>query len=219
MGLGQGAGVTLASPMLNDSALQKTACPHCDLPMEIPVLAEREEADCPRCGTTVAKRFRGDWRRVAAFASVSLVALFVALAFAYLTLGGPSGESSSTVVGIALGMIAERPLLGSLVGLFFVGIPVVQCLAIFGLSVAFLRGHPSLRWSRVAALIEHLQPWCMADVFLVGTLVSLIKIASLADVSFGLSFWGFVVFVIYLIAAYSSLDTRRVISFLHRNAH
>lgn len=187
--------------------------------MEVPLLAEREEADCPRCGTTVAKRFRGGWRRVAAFASISLVALFVALAFGYLSMGGASGESSSTVIGIAWGMASERPLLGAIVGLFFVGIPVVQCLSIFGLSVAFLQGHPSLRWARVADLIEHLQPWCMADVFLVGTLVSLIKIASLADVSFGLSFWAFVVFVIYLVAAYSSLDTRRVISFLHRNAH
>ncbi len=197
---------------------QNTACPHCDLPLEVPLLAEREEADCPRCGFTVAKRFKGGWQRVAAFASVSLVALFVALGFSYLSLSSAGGEASSTVWGVAWGLLSERPVLGSLVGILFVGIPIVQCLAILGLSVAHLRGQPSLQWRRVAELVERLGPWCMADVLLVGTLVSLIKVASLAEVSFGPSFWGFVVFVVYLAAAYSSLDTRRVISDLHRYA-
>ncbi|MDQ8186575.1 paraquat-inducible protein A [Pelagicoccus sp. SDUM812002] len=150
------------------------------------------------------------------FSSLALIALFVSLAFSYLSLRGAGGQSSSTVVGVAWALILERPLLGVLVGLFFVGSPMLQCLAIFGLSVAFLRGNPSLRWKRVASLIEHLHPWCMADVFLVGTLVSLIKVASLAEVSFGVSFWSFVVFVVYLIAAYSSLDTKRVIFSLHQ---
>ncbi|MBD5781355.1 paraquat-inducible protein A [Pelagicoccus sp. NFK12] len=204
--------------MPDDFPQRLIACSHCDLPMEVPALEQRQAACCPRCGAVVAKRFRGGWRRVAAFATISLVALFIALGFSYLSLSGGAGDSSASVVGVAWAMILERPLLGSLVGLFFVGVPALQCVAIFGLSVAFLRGQPSLRWRHVAALIERLGPWCMADVFLVGTLVSLIKIASLAEVTFGASFWGFVFFVVYLVAAYSSLDTKRVISDLHRNA-
>lgn len=155
---------------------------------------------------------------MAAFASIALVALFVALAFSYLSLSSGGGDASATVFGVTWGLVAERPVLGVIVGLFFVGVPVLQCLAIWGLSVAFLRGQPSLRWSRVAVLVDRLGPWCMADVFLVGTLVSLIKIASLADVSFGASFWGFVIFVVYLAAAYASLDTKKVISDLYRHA-
>ncbi len=204
--------------MSADSSQRTTACPHCDLPIQLPVLAEREEADCPRCGSVLEKRFKGGWHRVAAFASVSLVALFVTLGFSYLSLSSAGGEASSTVWGVAWGLLSERPILGSLVGVLFVGIPIVQCLAILGLSVAHLRGQPSLQWRRVAGLVERLGPWCMADVLLVGTLVSLIKVASLAEVSFGPSFWGFVVFVVYLAAAYSSLDTRRVVSDLHRYA-
>ena len=200
-----------------DSDERLTACPLCDLPLVVPALREREEADCPRCGATVAKRFRGDWHRVAAFASIALVALFVALGFSYLSLDSSGGNAAASALGVAWSVMEERPALGVLAGAFFLGAPALQCLAIFGLSVAFLRGRPSPRWRHVATLVERLGPWCMADVFLVGTLVSLIKIASLAEVSFGPSFWGFVFFVVYLVAAYASLDTKRVVAELHRH--
>ncbi|EDY82166.1 Paraquat-inducible protein A [Verrucomicrobiia bacterium DG1235] len=202
--------------MLANPDLPTTACPLCDLPVELPQLEEGEKAECPRCGAELAKRCKGGWHRVASFSVVALLALFVALGFSYLSLSSAGGDSTATVVGAAWGMAEDRPVLGALAGLFFLAIPAAQCVSMLGLSLAFLGGRPSLRWKSVVALIERLQPWCMADVFLLGTLVSLIKIASLAHVEFGISFWGFAVFVVFLVAAYSSLDTRQVISALHR---
>lgn len=208
-------GVTFFRLMPADFSPQTTACPQCDLPVEVPELHERQKAECPRCGAVLAKRCKGGWHRVASFSLAALLALFVALGFSYLSLNSAGGEATATVVDATWGLVGERPLLGVLVGLFFLAIPAIQCVAILGLSLAYLRGRPSCSWKRVANLIEHLQPWCMADVFLLGTLVSLIKIASLAHLSFGPAFFGFAVFVVFLLAAYSSLDTKQAVTKLH----
>lgn len=55
----------------------------------------------------------------------------------------------------------------------------------------------SLSWAK---------PWLMVDVFLIGVLVSLIKIAALADVSMGLSFWAFCIYAMLVVKTISLVD-------------
>ena len=46
----------------------------------------------------------------------------------------------------------------------------------------------------------------MAEVFVIGTLVSLIKIGAMATVVIGISFWAYVGFVICFTASLANLD-------------
>jgi len=46
----------------------------------------------------------------------------------------------------------------------------------------------------------------MAEVFLIGTFVSLVKVVSIADVELELGFWAYVIFSILLSIAISSVD-------------
>ena len=46
----------------------------------------------------------------------------------------------------------------------------------------------------------------MAEVFIIGTLVSLIKIGAMATVVIGISFWAYVGFALCFIASLSNLD-------------
>ncbi|XOV77489.1 MAG: paraquat-inducible protein A [Aestuariibacter sp.] len=50
---------------------------------------------------------------------------------------------------------------------------------------------------RVINLLFKLLPWSMAEIFLIGVFVSLIKILSLADISLGLSFYTFMAFILF----------------------
>ena len=45
-------------------------------------------------------------------------------------------------------------------------------------------------------LSEALQPWSMAEIFVIGTGVALVKIAGLASISFGPAFWAFCALII-----------------------
>jgi paraquat-inducible protein A len=56
---------------------------------------------------------------------------------------------------------------------------------------------------RVAA---HLRPWAMAEVFLVGVVVALVKIGGMATVALGPAFWAMAGLVILVVIESSSLD-------------
>jgi len=47
---------------------------------------------------------------------------------------------------------------------------------------------PAMRWAFRWA--EFLEPWAMAEIFMVGVVVSLVKISSVAALSVGLAFWS-----------------------------
>lgn len=61
-----------------------------------------------------------------------------------------------------------------------------------------------LRWS------SHLSPWNMVEIFAVGTLASLTKVASLATVVFGVSFWAYLAFTVLLTISLLHFDRRRL---------
>ena len=50
------------------------------------------------------------------------------------------------------------------------------------------------------------QGWAMVEVFIIGVIVSLVKIASMATVVLGISFWAYAAFTICFTLALASLD-------------
>jgi len=62
----------------------------------------------------------------------------------------------------------------------------------------------------VLRVVFYLQPWNMAEIFLLGILVSMVKIASLADVSFGWSFFAFVMYIFSMAASRVYLDRLQI---------
>ena len=73
------------------------------------------------------------------------------------------------------------------------------------LGLHLKRGAPPLG-AMVCRWLFLLLPWSMVEVFLVGVLVSLIKIASLADVSIGYGFWCFCSFCLMYLKCMLYLD-------------
>ena len=61
------------------------ACHDCDLVMALPALHPGEQAQCPRCGCTLARRFRRPAQRSFALALAALLALALALNFTFVS--------------------------------------------------------------------------------------------------------------------------------------
>ena len=59
-------------------------------------------------------------------------------------------------------------------------------------------------------LLFVLNPWSMVEVFIIGVLVSLVKIGAMANVVLGVSFWAYLGFAICFTATFSSLDRLRM---------
>ncbi len=54
---------------------------------------------------------------------------------------------------------------------------------------------------RAFRLSEALRPWSMAEIFVIGTAVALVKIAGLANISFGPAFWAFCALILVTAAS------------------
>ena len=67
-------------------------------------------------------------------------------------------------------------------------------------------------WKLAAAFrfLQRLQPWSMMEVFMLGILVSLVKLAKMAEIIPGLALWSFMLLILVLAAASAAMDADAV---------
>jgi paraquat-inducible protein A len=189
------------------SEQEPIACLHCDLFLSRPAIAPGERASCPRCGAHLAAHPRDGLLRAFAYCSSALILLGLAVSFPFLTMkvGGLENTMTLPQSGIEL-YVQGMPTLSFVVIASILVIPT----AILGLMLVLvgqlMRGSPASWLPSIARVIFALETWSMVEVFVIGVIVSLVKLASLADVVLGLSFWSYAAFGICLTAALSSLD-------------
>ena len=59
-------------------------------------------------------------------------------------------------------------------------------------------------------LLQKIQPWSMMEVFMLGILVSLVKLAKMAEIIPGLALWSFALLILVLAAASAAMDADAV---------
>nr|WP_240455577.1 paraquat-inducible protein A [Halomonas faecis] len=203
-------GATLADrppPEADRARRRLRACHQCDWLVTLPPLSPGEKADCPRCGHTLVTRHRYPAQRSMALAISALIALIAAvtLPFVSFTVGGIGNrieltETATTLIGF------HQPIVAIGVILTIVVLPAVYLLGVIWLQFGLLRGSSLPMGRSIARSLSHLHPWMMADVFIVGALVSLIKISGMAELELGVAFWAFCIFAVLLLVTTQSVD-------------
>ncbi len=136
----------------------------------------------------------------AASCLAALIMLMAALPFTFVSFELQGARQEMDLLDASMDLFAVGyPVLGAIIALAITVIPALYLLTVAYLHVGLL-GARALPWARpLVRLLRQLEPWMMADVFLVAALVSMVKIAGDADVSFGPSFWAFGAFVLLMI--------------------
>lgn len=183
------------------------ACHECDWICALPPLSAGEKAACPRCECTLVRRHHHPAQRSMALAIAAFIALLAALSFPFISFSVSGVSNRIELAQTATAMISfHQPIVAIVVIMTIVVLPACYLLAVMWLQTGLMRHRP-LPFSRdIARSLARLTPWMMADVFIIGALVSLIKIAGLAQISLGLSFWAFCVFAFLLLLTSQSLD-------------
>ncbi len=183
------------------------ACHECDWVSALPPLGSGEKASCPRCSHVLVKRHRYPAQRSMALAIASLVALIVAISFPFVSfsVGGIGNRIELTQTATAL-INFHQPIVAIAVIMTIVVLPAVYLTGVIWLQFGLLRACPLPLSRDIARSLAHLTPWMMADVFIIGALVSLIKVAGMAQIELGISFWAFCVFAILLLMTTQSID-------------
>lgn len=174
----------------------------------LPPLKPGQRASCPRCDHTLSHRHYRPAERSLAFAITALVALFASLSFPFISFEARGISNTIQLTDTSTSLVEfHEPFVGVLVLLTIVVLPVFYLLTVIWLHLGLLQRRPLPRSHRIARALTRLTPWMMADVFVIGALVSLIKIAGMASVDLGLSFWSFCVYALMLILTIRSIDT------------
>lgn len=183
------------------------ACHECDWVSALPPLNSGEKASCPRCSHVLVKRNRFPAQRSMALAIAALTALLLAISFPFISfsVGGVGNrielsQTATTLIGF------HQPLVAIAVIMTIVVLPAVYLFGVIWLQFGLLRDRPMPYSRDIARSLAHLTPWMMADVFIIGALVSLIKIVGIAQIELGISFWAFCVFAVLLLMTTQSLD-------------
>jgi len=98
------------------------------------------------------------------------------------------------------------PEVAVLVAAFIIIIPAVVLILLALISFPLARGK-YYSWLRPATNVMFMiQGWAMVEVFIIGVIVSLVKIAAMATVVLGISFWAYTAFAILFTLSVASLD-------------
>lgn len=187
------------------------ACPECDALFQAPTLREGERVVCPRCDALLFSYRRNSVQRAAAFA-IAAAPLFVAAnCFPFLSLRADLRESEMLLWQSVSGLQDQGyPYLAVAVAIFTLLAPALMIGGLLYLLLPLLRHRqlpdaiPLCRW------VYRARKWNMIEVYLLGVLVSLLKLGKMATLTLGISFWAFVGLIICLTAAIASIDPREI---------
>ncbi len=185
----------------------RIACLECDLVLPMPELGEGQRANCPRCGHTLTSRPLDGFQRSLAFTLAASVFLMAACMFPFLSMKAGGFENAITLFESTLEIYENgQPVVAVIVGAFILVIPAAVLLGMLALLVPLFQGRNAPWLVASGRLVFGLSPWSMVEVFVIGVIVSLVKLASMATMVLGISFWSYVAFSICMTAAVSSLD-------------
>ena len=196
---------------MNNQSKHIVTCHECTLVVNIAVLNERQKARCPRCGFTLTTKRRNAIDRILAFAFAALIFLLLSLPFDFLSFQANGINRKIELLNSLQVLINNNyhflALLELLTVLLF---PALVLLLLIYLLIPLRKGlYP--RWgASLLKLTFSLMPWSMVEVFVVGTLISLIKVISLADISLGASFYAYLLFSLMMTAAIMHVDKHQL---------
>jgi paraquat-inducible protein A len=187
------------------------ACHDCDLIHRIKPLPAKGAANCIRCGAVLYKHKPNSLDRTLAFAIAGLILFILANSFPFLALRiGSQVRETTLITGIHELYVQGVQVIAILVLLTTVLVPFTQMMCLFYILLPLKFGRLPKRLPRVFRFFQSVQPWGMMEVFMVGILVSVVKLAKMAKIIPGISLYSFLALIFVLTAMTVSLDSHLI---------
>jgi paraquat-inducible protein A len=183
-------------------------CHECDALQMVPAVEPGHDANCVRCKSRLFRNPRGGIDKPLAFLIASMVMFVIANFMPIMTLTIVGVKLTTTITGAAYIFYQQgSPELAAIVWLPSVFIPGVIISGLFYVLFS-IRFQMNWRYTKpILVLIGRLLPWGMMDVFMLGILVSIVKLVGLADVVLGAGFYAFALLVVMYAGTIASLET------------
>ena len=194
------------------------ACPECDAlhrDADVPV---GQKALCIRCGATLFAPRANAMTDILMLAAAALILMVAAVFFPFLEIHAAGLGQRSSVLDAILAFSDGLMLpLSFAVAALIVLLPVTRFALLVYVFAPMALGHEPARHAAWAfRQAERMRPWAMAEIFIVGVAVALVKVAGLASLTLGPAFWAFVALVVVTVLKDNLMDRFSVWQTLER---
>jgi paraquat-inducible protein A len=160
-----------------------------------------------RCGAKLYSRKRNSLDRVLALTSAGLVLFFIANAYPLLTFRLEAQAQETTLISGVMALYDQGMwIVAGVVFLTSILVPLLQLSGMLYVILPLKFNRRPLALPFFFRVVRSFKPWGMMEVFMVGILVSFVKLAKMATLIPGTALYAFLVLIFVLAAAAASLD-------------
>jgi len=187
------------------------ACTHCDHLVFIEALNPKQIATCPNCNCKLHVGKHNSEQKVVALSLCAILMLVSALFYPFISFSEQGITQTITLLDAGKILFSfNSPLLGALIDITIIFLPLTLLVFFVFIHIGLLKILPDIYAIKLLKIIFKLIPWVMSEIFLIGILISMVKIMSIADISFGISFYAFTAFIIFYLMCLSQIDRRKL---------
>ena len=169
-----------ATPMNGNDLI---ACHDCDALLRKPRHCAKGSARCPRCGAILLHPSAVQLDRICALTLAALFTFFIAQGFPIVELEVNGVTSQTTLIGALAALWGEgMQLVAIVVFCSTILFPLIELTALLYVLVPIRAGVVPLHFHLVLRAIQFVRPWGMIEVLMLGILVTIVKMTSLARV-------------------------------------
>lgn len=202
-------GADLNSVNLSIAGLPKPrllACRECDALLTIRS-DEQATFRCPRCNCVVHRAIFGHLDNALAFYLAACVLFVIANSLPIASIEAAGNRMDTTLLGAAGALRAQQMnLVALLVIATTVVIPAIELFCVTSLLLLAKFRHSGRLLAGIFRLREKLRPWSMVEIFVLGTMVAMVKLSGLASVVIGAGAWSLAAFMLVSAAAAHAFD-------------
>ena len=181
---------------MSQSPPEQIACPTCDLLFDVEPGARLV---CERCHMVLIDPEARVGLRLLVVSLLSTALIIGAVTYPFLTIKRFWMTSDATILDTALSFEGPLFFLSIIVLALILLLPALRLsLTLYVVTPIVLKRRPFPFAKSAFGWAERLKPWSMAEIFLIGCVIALAKIISMAEVTFGPAFYMFAGLVILL---------------------
>ena len=185
------------------------ACHECDLLQRETPLPRGGVAHCGRCGAELYRSHPESLERTMALTAGAIVLFTIANVFPIIGLQLQGHVIQTTLFKTVRTLYDEdMKSIAALVFVTTIAMPALQLFAFTYLLLPLRLGRVPRYFAPVFRMLQAVRPWGMVEVFMLGVLVSLVKLAHLAGVVPGIALWSFGVLMLVMAAIAAVFDPR-----------
>jgi paraquat-inducible protein A len=180
------------------------ACHNCDLLYEKTSVPQGKKSRCPRCGTILHVAIQDSLNKTLALSLTGLLLCIPAMAMPIMTFTVAGLKGTGSVIDGAMVLFQEGfPFVGVMVLLVSILFPLIKLGLLFWVSLSLKLKRSTANLHLIFRMYRNLSEWGMVEVYLLGILVSIIKMFTMASIDYHVGFFSFIALV--LVTAGSSI--------------